>query len=209
MHVTKVFKVATLHTLARAHDIPLLYHSPTMSDPPTPTTTATPTLIQESFKILSAQYYLATRLFSDVRFRAPLLIIWVATFGGSLHDAVTTFFMLELGADEISIGRIIAMMSVGGLVLSPLYGYWMDQRGVFWPLMMSALCCSIGCLVRGLATNVKGLFIGAAILGCGAGGLFTLVLSHISTHSPSADRSTIVSGYLFQTSALRLVGKGL
>ena len=66
---------------------------------------STPPLIQEGFKVLSTQYYLAIRLFSDVRFRAPILIIWVAFFGGALHDAVTTFYMLKLGADEIAIGR--------------------------------------------------------------------------------------------------------
>jgi MFS family permease len=117
--------------------------------------------------------------------------------------------MLKLGADEIAIGRITAMMSVGGLILSPLYGYWMDRRGVFFPLIASSLCCSVGCLIRGLAENLTQLYIGAAVLGCGAGGLFTLVLSHISTHSPPTDRSTIVSAYLFQTNALRLLGKGM
>ena len=170
---------------------------------------STPPLIQEGFKVLSTQYYLAIRLFSDVRFRAPILIIWVAFFGGALHDAVTTFYMLKLGADEIAIGRITAMKSVGGLFLSPLYGYWMDRNGVFFPLLISSLCCSLGCLVRGLAQNLTQLYVGAAILGCGSGGLFTLVLSHISTHSPPCDRSAIVSAYLFQTNALLLLGKGL
>ena len=173
------------------------------------TSTSTPYLVHQAFLVLQSQYYLALRLFSDVRFRAPILIIWVATFGGSLHDAVTTFYMLKLGADEVAIGRITAMMSLGGLLLSPGYGYWMDRKGVFFPLLTSSLCCSIGCLVRGMATDITQLYVGAAILGCGAGGLFTLVLSHISTHSPPSDRSMIVSAYLFQTNALRLVGKGL
>jgi MFS family permease len=186
-----------------------IFKKPNLKDVAMNDRSAIPYLVHEAFRILATQYYLALRLFSDVRFRAPILIIWVATFGGSLHDAVTTFFMLKLGADEVVVGRITAMMSVGGLILSPLYGYWMDKRGVFFPLLLSSLCCSIGCLIRGTANSLNQLYIGAAVLGCGAGGLFTLVLSHICTHSPPSDRSAVVSAYLFQTNALRLLGKGM
>ena len=37
---------------------------------------------------LRAQLSLARELFSDPRFRAPLLVIWVAVFGAALHEAV-------------------------------------------------------------------------------------------------------------------------
>ena len=159
--------------------------------------------------LLSAQLRLALRLFADVRFRAPLLIIWVAAFGGALHDAVTSFYYLELCGDKVTVGRIYSGLSFGGLILSPVYGAWMDRKGVFWPLCMSSLCCGLGCAVRGLARNTFELYAGVVILGCGAGGLFTLVLTHISTHSPSEHRSKIVSGYVFQITVLRLLGKGL
>ena len=62
---------------------------------------------------LSAQLRLALRLFADVRFRVPLLIIWVAAFGGALHDAVTSFYYLELCGDKVTVGRIYSGLSLG------------------------------------------------------------------------------------------------
>ena len=159
--------------------------------------------------LLRAQLRLAARLFADVRFRAPLLIIWVAAFGGALHDAVTSFYYLALCGDKVAVGRIYSGLSLGGLLLSPLYGAWLDRKGVFWPLCLSSLCCGLGCAVRGLARDVHELYAGVLILGCGAGGLFTLVLTHLSMHSPAESRSAIVSGYVFQCTMLRLLGKGL
>ena len=61
--------------------------------------------------LLSDQLHLARRLFADVRFRAPLLIIWVAAFGGALHDAVTSFYYMSLCGDKIVVGRIYSGLS--------------------------------------------------------------------------------------------------
>ena len=46
------------------------------------------------------QPHLARRLFADVRFRAPLLIIWV-----------TSFYYMALCGDKIVVGRIYSGLS--------------------------------------------------------------------------------------------------
>jgi hypothetical protein len=46
---------------------------------------------------LSMAYYFATH----AKLSIPIFIIWVASFGGSLHGPVTTFFLLDLGVTEV------------------------------------------------------------------------------------------------------------
>ena len=36
------------------------------------------------------------------RFRDPVVIVWVASFGSALHYPVTTYFLLEVGATKVS-----------------------------------------------------------------------------------------------------------
>jgi hypothetical protein len=44
----------------------------------------------------TAQRELLLFLWRDPRFRPPLIVIWVASFGGALHAPVTTFFCLKV-----------------------------------------------------------------------------------------------------------------
>jgi hypothetical protein len=43
-------------------------------------------------------------------------------------------------------------------------------------ILTSSTACALGCLVRGCATNVDQLYVGTALLGLGAGNLWTVVL---------------------------------
>ena len=52
--------------------------------------------------------------------RTPSKVLYVASFGGALHAAVTTYFYLALGASEMEIGRFGFVMSAGALVGGPL-----------------------------------------------------------------------------------------
>ena len=54
--------------------------------------------------------------------RTPVIVLYVATFGGSLHSAVTTYFYLEIGATEIDIGQLGFIISIGALIGAPLCG---------------------------------------------------------------------------------------
>jgi MFS family permease len=51
------------------------------------------------------------------------------------------------------------------------------------------------------------LFVAAFVLGLGASNLWTIVLSFIATHTPSKQRSTVISAYFFQVTALTILGK--
>ena len=50
------------------------------------------------------QLRIARRFYADPRLRGPLVVIWVASFGGALHAPVTTFYYLKLGATAADIG---------------------------------------------------------------------------------------------------------
>ena len=84
----------------------------------------------EALSIAALQWRTALQFYGDRRTRTPILIIWVASFGGALHASVTTFFYLELGATEIQIGLLGFIMSAGSLLLSPFFGWLLDRRGV-------------------------------------------------------------------------------
>ena len=58
-----------------------------------------------------AQAQLARGLWADRRFRAPILTIWVATFGSSLHGPVTTYFYLRVGASARDVGALNAIIT--------------------------------------------------------------------------------------------------
>ena len=90
----------------------------------------------------------------------------------------------------MDIGWIGFIISLASLLLSPLVGYLLDARGPFEPLVLTALGCSLGCLVRGAATSVSGLLWGAAILGVGVN-MWTVVLAHLTNCSERAKRSAV------------------
>jgi MFS family permease len=155
------------------------------------------------------QLELVRFLHRDPRFRAPLIVIWVASFGGALHSPVTTYFYLKLGASDTDIGWIGACFSAGSIFTPPLYGYLMDRQGGYAPMMITVVLCAVGCLVRGLALDVHTLFVAAAILGMGGINLWNIVLAYLSTNTPKDRRSLVVSGFLFQVTSVRIVGTSL
>ena len=159
--------------------------------------------------IVRAQWKLVREFLSDARFRTPILLIWVASFGGALHAPVTAYYYLELGATETDIGHIGVLINLSGLLLSPLYGFMMDSYGPYYILCLATMLCSLGCLVRGMASGMPGLFAGALLLGLGAAQIWTGVLAYLAANTGPERRSSIVSGYLTQEAALRLLGKSL
>ena len=148
------------------------------------------------------------RFWNDRRTRTPILVVWVASFGGALHAAVTTYFYLEVGASEADIGFIGFIMSLGALCFSPLCGWSLDVLGPFAPISVTASACALGCFFRGAATSPKGLYLGAAFLGLGVN-MWTCVLAHLSNCFDRRQRSSVLSAFAVQETALRLLGKGL
>ena len=83
--------------------------------------------------VLKQQLRVVHYFFSDTRMAVPMWIIWVASFGGSLHAPVTTFFLLELDLTEIQIGQVGFFISAGSILLAPLYGYFLDSGMIHVP----------------------------------------------------------------------------
>lgn len=88
-------------------------------------------------------------------------------------------------------------------------GYVMDKRGGFLAIMASCALCSLGCFIRGFATNTDMLFLAAGVLGLGAGSLWACVLGYISSITPIAHRNAVVSSFLLQVTVLRIAAKAL
>ena len=66
---------------------------------------------------LSVQASLAFEFWD--KFRAPILMIWVASFGAALHSPVNTYFYMELGLTPSMIGVVGSLTSMG-VFLSPV-----------------------------------------------------------------------------------------
>jgi len=140
--------------------------------------------------------------------RTPVIVLYVATFGGSLHSAVTTYFYLEIGATEIDIGQLGFIISIGALIGAPVCGIALDKYGPWIPISITAAACSVGCLWRGMASSLSSLRLGYVLLGIG-NNVFTVVLGHLVKSNPPSLRSEVLSGFAVQLTTLQLLGKGI
>ena len=140
------------------------------------------------------QLCMAKYFATHAKLAVPIFIIWVASFGGSLHSPVTTFFLLDLGISEVQIGHVGFLISAGPIVLAPLYGYFLDRGFKFWSIWVSCLMCGLGCLLRGVATDWKLVYAGAVVIGFGAP-LWNVVLTHVSAATPPRHRSLAISAF--------------
>ena len=145
---------------------------------------------------------------SNPHTRTPIIVLYVASFGGALHAAVTTYFYLAIGASEIDIGHFGFIMSVGALVGSPISGIALDKYGPWIPISVTAGACAWGCLWRGVASSLYSLRLGAILLGIGVN-MWTVVLGHLVKSFPSSMRSEVLSGFGVQMTVLQLIGKGV
>ena len=61
------------------------------------------------------QWWLFSQMILRRELFVPMLSIWVASFGSSLHDPVTTYFLMELGASTQQVGNFAAITTFGVL----------------------------------------------------------------------------------------------
>eukprot|EP00984_Skeletonema_dohrnii_P009279 scaffold3539_cov75-Skeletonema_dohrnii-CCMP3373.AAC.2 len=158
--------------------------------------------------ILQTQQHTLHLFLNHPSTRTPTIVLYVASFGGALHAAVTTFFYLSIGASTLEIGRLGFIMSVGALMGSPMSGWALDKYGPWIPISVTAVCCAVGCLWRGVATSFTSLRAGAILLGVGIN-LWTVVLGHLVKSFPSNMRSEVLAGFSVQMTVLQLCGKGI
>ena len=115
--------------------------------------------------------------------RTPTIVMYVASFGGSLHAAVTTYYYLAIGASTMDIGTLGAIMSGGALLGAPICGMALDNYGPWTPIIVTASACAVGCLWRGMASSLASLRMGAILLGVGVN-MWTVILGHLVKSFP-------------------------
>lgn len=158
--------------------------------------------------VLASQVRTLRLFLSNPPTRTPSIVLYVASFGGALHAAVTTYYYLAIGADETDIGWLGFVMSAGALVGAPLSGLALDAHGPWAPLSITAVACAGGCLWRGMAKSIASLRMGAILLGIGVN-MWTVVLGHLVKSFPPSMRSEVLSGFGVQIAVLQLAGKGI
>ena len=141
-------------------------------------------------QIYADQSHTLSEFWHDPRFRAPMIVIWVATFGGALHAPVTSYYYLKLGASPTDIGTI-GMIGAAGVVLNPVYGYLQDTKGAYPIMCVSCGLCAVGCCIRGFASDIPTLYVASGILGLGGGNLWTVVLSYVASNADPPSRSMV------------------
>ena len=138
---------------------------------------------------LRGQLALLRTLVRDPKLRAPLLVVWVATLGGSLHAPVVPYFYLELKLQATDMGLLTTISSCGTLLLAPVYGWLLDRWGPYHAILFSSVMCAAGCLLRGLANSFDVLIVAATLLGLGGGNL-VISAAHRTTHREALHASS-------------------
>ena len=157
---------------------------------------------------MSSQHLQVLRDFWYTRaLRVPMLLIWIAAFGGALHAPCTAYFLTALGASPTDIGNMGMLIGLGELLMAPLYGWVLDKVSPFHAIVATGGFCTIGCIVRGATPNLAGAYVGAGLVGLGAANLWTVVLTYASSVLPASRRSAVVAGFSLQVLVLNIVGK--
>lgn len=169
---------------------------------------AAPSAHRRANGVLPSQVQTLRLFLSHAPTRTPVIVLYVASFGGALHAAVTTYYYLAIGATGTDVGHLGFVMSAGALVGAPLSGAALDAYGPWAPLSVTAAACACGCLWRGVATSLSSLRMGAVLLGVGVN-MWTVVLGHLVKSFPPSMRSEVLSGFGVQIAVLQLVGKGI
>ncbi|MCH2179193.1 MAG: MFS transporter [Mariniblastus sp.] len=89
--------------------------------------------------------------------------------GSQIFNPFLPFIAKGLSVDAISLGGMVSLRSAMG-ILAPFFGTIGDRHGFRNVLIFSLGCCSLGCLLVGLASHWWLACVGMAIWGVGAAG---------------------------------------
>ena len=89
--------------------------------------------------VLHTQKHTLRLFLSNPSTRTPVVVLYVAALGGSLHAAVTTYFYLAIGASSTDIGSFGAIQSLGALLGGPVCGIVLDSYGPWLPISVTAV----------------------------------------------------------------------
>lgn len=156
---------------------------------------------------MRSQAGLAKRLLRDERFSPLMLGVWSSDFGGSVHLPVVPFFYRAMGASDVDIGRIGFMCTLAQFLFAPVFGWVVDRKSIFFPVLWSKSICGFGCLWMACASDLWMLFAAQAMMGLSGGSVWTMVKAFLSAHSEPSDRALMVSGFDFQNLMIGLLGQ--
>ena len=134
----------------------------------------------------------------------PMGVLWLSALGGSLQAPVLSFFYLRLGLSPVSIGTAGFITTGGALLLTPMYGYILDNYSAMGTLVLTTSLCGVGCLVRGLAASEGAVFAAASIMGVGGASFEAMTLALVTRGAPAEMRPSVVSGFMTQVLTLPL-----
>jgi hypothetical protein len=126
---------------------------------------------------------------------------------------VTQFYYIALGASAVDTGNLNSVSVLASLALAPVLGLLVDReehggsRHEAW-LVLCATLCAVGCLARGLVSDVGSLFAAQILIGLGSN-MWTLTLAYVSGHTRQQDRALVVSGFISQQRIAGLLGRSL
>jgi len=140
--------------------------------------------------------------------RCPVIVIWLAVFGGALHTPALPFFYTAIGLSPFQFGVTKAVVNLGSLFTTPVHGYLMDKTWLEGNALVVAVSfCGFGCLLRALASGFGTALASSAALAF-SGNFITLTQAFISSHTPSRDRALYLGTFNFTWKLLSISGKG-
>ena len=99
----------------------------------------------------------------------PLYLTFTFAFLGftciSAARVVLSLFALDLGAQPLAVGVLVAMFYAFPLLFSWPIGALSDRVAPRWPLLFGALCGACGMLVPYFARTMTGMYVAAAMSG--------------------------------------------
>ena len=101
------------------------------------------------------------------------------------------------------------MVTLGLLLLGPLYGWLLDKWDAYLTIALTLGLCGIGCLLRGIAASMAMIYASALALAFGGINFEAMTLAYIACIQSAESRALVISAYLFQYKTLSLVGKSL
>ncbi len=92
-----------------------------------------------------------------------VVLLNMSAFRGS--KVLVSLFALELGAEQIMLGVIVALYSLCPMLLALYAGKLADRFGVRWPLALGSLGVALSLVLPGVLPSLQMLYVSALLLG--------------------------------------------
>ncbi|MEE2756110.1 MAG: MFS transporter [Myxococcota bacterium] len=144
----------------------------------------------------------------DPLFTRPFILLVLAHFMQALGWSsmlLLPIYIKHLGSTEAQLGTIMAIASVGGLLLRPLVGWSLDYVGRRPTLIAGTVLLTVGMFMLGWIDSLGvEIYLARVLIGVGAGTLFTGYFTYVADFIPSSRRTEGLA--LFGVSGLLPVG---